>query len=109
MSALDLESSVERRIRLQSVLLAWDTFMASLAYPFYVAAQEEEVELTKQAVVGMDPVDRVTEIESLKLRGDLRTEEQFVTYFEDVAARLKTEIEELLESEQPRGDKQKEK
>lgn len=100
------EAPVERRIRLQAVLLAWQAFLSSPAYPFFKNAQEEEVRLTQQAIVMLDPVDRVTEIESLKLRGDLRTEEQFVNYFEDTATRLQTTIDDLVEAEQPSSEKQ---
>lgn len=102
----DEESSIEKRLRLQKVLVAWDSFIASEAYRFFKEAQILEAEGTRQAIVMLDPVDRVGEIESYKLRGDLRTEEAFISYFEDTAARLKDRIEELLEAEQPSSNKQ---
>lgn len=102
------EAPVERRIRLQQVHAAWLTFMSSPAYRFFKEAQQLEVDLTRQAIVMLDPMDRGTEIEAFKLRGDLRTEEQFVNYFEDTATRLQTTIDDLIDAEQPSSEKQEE-
>lgn len=100
------ENPIEKRIRLQTVLVAWETFIKSPAYPYFVSAQEEEAAGTRQAIVLLDPVDRASELESMKLRGDLRTEEQFITYFEDTATRLRDYVDQLIEAEQPSSKKQ---
>lgn len=102
----ELESSVDRRVRLQKVEAQWLAFMQTEAYQYFLTAQQTEVELTQQAIVMLDPIDRQDEIESYKLRGDLRTEQAFVNYFQDTATRLGDAIEELLEAEKPSSTQQ---
>lgn len=93
------EDGPEKRQELQKVLIAWEAFMVSPAYPFYVKARLTEIEEIKSQIISIDPVERKDEIELFKMRGDLRTTEEFLTTFEDVAAKLKDRIDELVSTE----------
>lgn len=100
------ESSVDKRIRLQKVQVQWLDFMKTEAYKYFVDAQATEIELTQGAIIALDPIDRKDEIESYKLRGMLRAEQEFISYFEDTARRLGDAIENLLEAEKPTSTQQ---
>jgi hypothetical protein len=92
---------VEHRIGLEKVLDAMETFIKSPALEFYKNARLFEIASIKEAIVTIDPVDRKDEIESFKMRGELRTTEEFLTFFEDTVASLKDRIATLRETEQP--------
>lgn len=95
------EGVVTIRQNLQSVLAAFTTFIDGPGYVHYVNARKVEIAQKKADIVSIDPVDRPAEIESYKMRGDLRTTEEFLTLFEDVVVNLGERIEQLLLLEQP--------
>lgn len=95
------DGPVRRRQDLEKVLAAMTAFIDSPAYVYYVEARRAEIEGKKAEIVSIDPVDRESEIEALKMRGDLRTTQEFLTYFEDTVVNLGERIELLLELEQP--------
>lgn len=101
------EDSVEKRQELQKVLAAWETFISSPGYPYYIGAREAEIEIKRDELISIDPIDRKDEIEAYKMRGDLRTTEEFLTLFEETVANLKNRIEQMLETEQQSGNNKK--
>lgn len=101
MSELDEVDGLAKRLELQKVLSAWEAFMQSVAYPYYVKARQDEIDQLKMQIVTIDPVDRKDEIELFKMRGDLRTTEEFLQLFEETAASLRDRIDTLVEAEQP--------
>lgn len=100
-----MEGPIEKRQRLELVLKDFETFLASDGHKYYVAARQQEIEQKSRDIVHLDPVTREDEIESIKMRGDLRTSEEFENLFQDTVARLKAKIESLLELEQPSDSK----
>ena len=97
--------SVETRIKLQTVLTETQAFLSSSAYAFYVEARLREIEILRDNIISLDPKSREDEIESFKMRGELRLQQEFVSLFEDVAVSLADRIEQLLEAEQPNSNK----
>lgn len=97
----DEEVGAERRIKLQAVLMAYKAFLESPGYAYYVSSRKLELTNLESAVVELDPIDRKDEIESFKLRGDIRTTREFIPLFEDTVSRLEDRIEAMLEAEQP--------
>lgn len=95
------EPSVERRIRLQAIVAEYAAFMRTRAFTHYVSGREAEVENLRAEIVDFEPTDRKSEIESYKLRGDLRTTREFLSLFEDTVASLNDTIDMLVASEQP--------
>jgi hypothetical protein len=85
--------------RLQKHLEALEAFVASPAHDGYVAARAAEISLLESQIIEDDPIDRKTEIESFKQRGELRCLRQMITIFEDGLIDLKTRIEDELERE----------
>lgn len=96
--------NVELRVRLQGFLAEYQAFMQTGAFGHYVRSRQAEVDQTRMDIVTIDPDDRKSEIESYKMRGDLRTTIEFVTLFEETTASLANRIEQLLELEQPSGE-----
>lgn len=94
-------AGIEQRLRLQNVRIAFQTFIASVGYDYYVKGRSMEISNTEELILMVDPEDRKTEIESFKLRGDLRTTREYLTLFEDTISRLDDRIAELQEAEQP--------
>ena len=76
-----------------------EAFLASPAFVGYQAAVAKEIQDTETAIIMVDPVDRQTEIENLKLRGELRCLHTRVTLFEDARVTLKNRIDEQAERE----------
>jgi len=91
---------VDARVKLQEVEKAWTAFIVSPAYGYYVSARQQEIEQLRFDIVNIDPVERKDEIESYKMRGDLRTTEEFLTLFEETAASLRDRINQLIGREQ---------
>jgi len=102
----DETPSVERRQRLQKIREQYQAFLATEAYTHYVVGREAEVENLRAEIVDFEPMDRRGEIESYKLRGDLRTTHEFISLFEDTVTSLNDVIEQLLEAEQPKSQQQ---
>lgn len=96
------EQSVELRQYLQKILVGYETFLSHDAHSHYVKMREIEVLGKQDDIVKMDPVDRATEIEGFKMRGDLRTTQEFQILFEETTTSLKDRIQQLLEKEQPK-------
>lgn len=96
-----IEGPVEERMRLEVVEKDIADFVKTAAFAEYRRSREKEIADLRDSIVSMDPLTREDEIESLKMRGDLRTTEQFLTLFEDTAASLKHRIAQLREREQP--------
>ena len=80
-------------------LEALETFLASPAHIGFVTAREHDIRMLKDAILMVDPVDKATEIEGFKLRGELRFAEQMVNTFEDARVSLKDRIDEMAERE----------
>jgi hypothetical protein len=96
----------EELMRLEKHREALEAFLASPAHAGYVAARQTEIASLEMQILEDDPVDRKTEIESFKQRGELRCLRQLVTIFEDGLIDLKDRIEEELERENKmRSDK----
>lgn len=95
------EGSVTIRQNLEEVLKAVSDFINGPAYIYYVNARKTEIAQKRADIVSIDPIDRVAEIECFKMRGDLRTTEEFLTLFEDMVVNLGDRIEQLLDLEQP--------
>lgn len=93
--------SVDLRIRLQKLREQYLAFLDTDAHDHYVRSRKAEVIEIANQIVAADPIDRKDEIESFKLRGDMRTTREFITLFEDTLSRLDERIEQLLEAEQP--------
>ena len=82
-----------------------DAFLASPAFVGYQAAVTKEIKDTEDAIIMVDPIDRATEIESYKLRGELRCLNSRIKLFEDARVTLKNRIDLLAETElQNAGD-----
>lgn len=85
--------------KLREHLESLETFFKSSAHVGYVAAREEEVKNLEAAIVAMDPIDRATEIEGFKLRGELRSQQGMISIFEDARVTLKDRIDQMAELE----------
>jgi hypothetical protein len=103
----DPDSPVTTRLRLQEHLKAVELFIDSIGHKGYVEGMELEIQQVKDAIILNEPIDKASEIEGYKMRGDLRTLEQKKTLFEDVRLTLKQRIEEMLERENKTDDKEK--
>jgi hypothetical protein len=80
-------------------LEALEEFLASPAHIGFVLAREHDIRILTDAILSVEPVDRETEIEGFKLRGELRYAEQMVKTFEDARVSLKDRIDEMVERE----------
>jgi hypothetical protein len=80
-------------------LEALESFIKSPAHRGFVAAREYDIKSLKESILIVEPVDRETEIEGFKLRGELRYAEQMVKTFEDARVTLKDQIDEMVELE----------
>lgn len=98
------DQNVELRVHLQQLLVEYQAFMQTSAFRHYVKMRERESDGIKMDIITIDPIDRAAEIESFKMRGDLRTTDEFKTLFEDTTASLVDQIEQLLQLEQPSGE-----
>lgn len=76
-----------------------ETFLASRAHEGYVAARRAEIKILEDAIIAHEPVDRVSEIEGFKLRGELRSQTEMLSCFEDARDTLKDRINEMVEQE----------
>lgn len=92
---------IENRLKLQQVLVAFEAFMASPGYDYYVRGRRMECRNLESDIVNLEPIDRKDEIESFKLRGDLRTTLEFINLFDGTVSHIKDRIEAMLEAEQP--------
>lgn len=93
------DDPVSYRLEQQKHLAELEAFLAGRVYKYYVLAREVEIKATEFAIIVTDPVNRETEIESFKLRGELRNLEAMKIVFEDARVDLKARIEEMLEKE----------
>lgn len=91
----------------QKHLEALETFLSSPAHIGFVAAREHDIRLLKDTILMVEPIDRETEIEGFKLRGELRYAEQMVKTFEDARVSLKDRIDEIVERELQERDNTK--
>lgn len=92
---------IENRLKLQQVLTAFEAFMASPGYEYYLKARRIEYHNLESDIVHLEPIDRKDEIESFKLRGDLRTTLEFINLFNGTVSHIKDRLEAMLEAEQP--------
>ena len=65
----------------------------------FVAGMEHDIRELEVAILMVEPVDRESEIEGFKLRGELRHAKQMVKTFEDARVTLKDRIDEMVEAE----------
>lgn len=93
------DSPVSYRIECEKHLAELEAFINSRVHQGFVNARVAEIATTENAIIVVDPVDRPMEIESFKLRGELRNLEAMKTVFEDARVDLKARIEEMLEKE----------
>jgi len=80
-------------------LAAIDAFIASPAYPAYVAAVGLEIKQTKESIVAITPDSISNFVEEIQLRGELRCLESRLTMFEDARVSLNDRIDEMVEAE----------
>lgn len=80
-------------------LEALETFLKGPAHKGFVAAREWDIKVLKESILMIEPVDRESEIEGFKLRGELRCMEQMVKTFEEARVTLKARIDEMVETE----------
>lgn len=97
----DIPDGIEKRLKLEQVRDAFQSFINSVGYTFYVEARQVETKNIEDSIIMLEPLDRPSEIEQFKLRGDRRTTIEFETLFEDTVSRLEDRIVELRELEQP--------
>lgn len=103
------EGPITKRQRLQAILAAYKAFVSSPGYGSFQKTFEEDALLKERDIVDLDPVDRASEIESFKLRGDLRTLQGQIDFFEDAVATLEDEIQQMLSQENPSDENKKKK
>ena len=80
-------------------LEALESFLSSPAHKGFVSAREYDIGIIRESILMLEPVDRASEIEGFKLRGELRYAEQMVKTFEDARVSLKERIDEMVERE----------
>ena len=95
LTEFDSAEAVEELSSKRKHLADLEVFIASSVHTNYVVGRRHERALLERVIVDLDPVDRKTEIESYKLRGELRCVETSVTLFEDARDTLKKRVEEL--------------
>lgn len=101
MSDSDFESFIARQAKLEKLLVDYEAFMLTDMYQQYVFSRRVEIENIRADIVDNVPTDRASEIESYKRRGDLRTNIEFLSIFEDTAADLKLRLREMDEAANP--------
>ena len=89
-----MSQSVEEK---KKHLEALEKFIESPAHAGFVTARNRDIEMLKEAILTVEPIDRESEIEGFKLRGELRYAEQMVETFEDARVSLKERIDEMVE------------
>src|SRR5205814_9380247 len=94
----DIDLVSERQAK-QRHLASLEVFLGSDAYVGYVAARTEDITNLESAILLTEPVDRVTEIEGFKLRGELRCQQEMLEVFSDARNTLKQRIDEMVERE----------
>lgn len=97
----DFDSFIARQAKLEKLLADYEAFMQTDMYQQYVLSRRVEIENIRADIVDNVPTDRTSEIESYKRRGDLRTNIEFLSIFEDTAADLKSRLREMDEATNP--------
>jgi hypothetical protein len=79
-------------------LAALEEFISSPAHHGFLLARGHDITELKDAIL-VEPIDRESEIEGFKLRGELRYAQQMIKTFEDARVSLKDRIDEMVERE----------
>lgn len=70
-------------------------FMDSWIYRAYISGIDLDIAIKRQEIVDFEPTDRPSEIESYKLRGELRVLPDFKTIFEEARDNLANKIDQI--------------
>jgi hypothetical protein len=82
-------------MRLKAHEKALEEFIGGPAHAGYVEARTRELEMVREAILDLDPVERADEIEGYKLRGEMRLLEHLVNNFPTALEDLKDRISDL--------------
>jgi hypothetical protein len=82
-------------MRLKAHEKALEEFIEGPAHAGYVEARTRELEMVREAILDLDPVERADEIELYKLRGEMRLLEQLVNNFPIALEDLRDRISDL--------------
>jgi hypothetical protein len=83
----------------QEHLASLEDFLQSPAFLGFKVGVQEDIKLTRDAIVSIDPLRLEDFVEELKLRGELRVLEQLENVFEVARETLKSRIDEMVEVE----------
>lgn len=86
---------IEEEFVLKRKLKEVNEFMDSWIYKAFVSGIDLDIQLKEREIVEYEPTDRASEIESYKLRGDLRTIPTFRTIFEEARDNLNNKIDQI--------------
>lgn len=98
------EDLLAERQRLTAHLGELELFLKSLVYRGWQTARTTQLRRIEDDIVDIDPVDRKTEIENFKLRGERRLLQDLENQFEDTRETLKSRLDEIEELLQPNTD-----
>lgn len=98
------EDLLAERQRLTTHLGELELFLKSLVYRGWQVARIIQLRKIEEDIVDIDPVDRKTEIENFKLRGERRLLQDLENQFEDTRETLKSRLDEIEELLQPSTD-----
>lgn len=82
-------------ITLKRKLVELNTFLGSWMHEAFVSGLTLDVQIKEREIVEVEPADRKSEIESYKLRGDLRTIQSFFTLFEEARDNLEDRLDQI--------------
>lgn len=82
-------------MRLKAHEKALVEFIEGPAHAGYVEARKRELFDVREAILGLDPIDRKDEIEQYKLRGEMRVLENLVDNFPNALEDLRERISDL--------------
>jgi hypothetical protein len=85
--------------RKQEHLASLEDFLQSPAFLGFKAGVKEDIQLTKDSIVSIDPARFEDFVEECKLRGELRVLEQLENVFEEARVTLKSRIDAMVEAE----------
>lgn len=94
-----IEWSVEDRQRAEKHLASLEDFMASPAYSGYVAAKQHEINTLQGQILDSQVTDIPGVLLLLNLKGQLDTNREALTTFEDARNTLKDRVRQMLERE----------
>jgi hypothetical protein len=95
------ENLLAERQRLTQHLGELELFLKSTVYRGWQVARATQLRRIEDDIVDIDPINRETEIEIFKLRGERRLLQDLENQFEDTRETLKSRLDEIEELLQP--------